>query len=140
MATAGPLTFDAALLTVPTTPPLPEPFWLAVLRLALLDDGFRAGLRAGLREDEGFRALPLLERDDDGRLLAADFDRDDPLLLDLRLGCEAPLDELLLRVPLELGLVAILSLPPSRTCALSQMAYPARVQGNRLQPVIQNRV
>ena len=31
MATAGPLTFDAALLTVPTTPP--EPFWLAVLRL-----------------------------------------------------------------------------------------------------------
>ena len=109
MAIAGPLTFDAALLTVPTTPPLPAPFWLAVLRLALLDE---ARFAAGLRLAAGFRAVPLLvEREDDERLLAADFDRDDPLLLGLRLGREAPLDELLLRVPLELALVAILSSP-----------------------------
>ena len=32
-ATAGPLTLPAAPLIVPTTPPLPVPFWLAVLRL-----------------------------------------------------------------------------------------------------------
>jgi hypothetical protein len=115
MATAGPLTFDAALLTVPTTPPLPVPFWLAVLRfeelwLALR---FEVDLRGAAFRAVVFRAVPLLERDAVERLAAADLDRDPPLLVFvvLLLGREDPLDALLLRPPLELALVAILSSP-----------------------------
>ena len=105
MATAGPLTLDAALLTVPTTPP--DPFWLAVLRLGdelALRFRLAADLRcAGLLAD-GLRVLPLPERDD------ADLDRDPPpdagfarlldeLLLGLRLACEELLDERVLLCP-----------------------------------------
>jgi len=127
MATAGPLTLDAALLTVPTTPPLPDPFWLAALRLG--DEPplrLRFALPPPLLRLEpdlrcaGFRAvdlLPLPERDD------ADLDRDPPpeagfarlldeLLLGLRLACEELLDErVLLCPPPDEDLVAILSSP-----------------------------
>jgi hypothetical protein len=111
MATAGPLTLDAALLTVPTTPPLPAPFWLAVLRFE-----FEVDLRGGDFRAAGLRAVPLLERDAVLRLAAADLDRE-PALLVLRVlvvllvGREDPLDVLLLRALLELALVAILSSP-----------------------------
>ena len=115
MATAGPLTFDAALLTVPTTPPLPVPFWLAVLRFEelWLVLRFELDLRGAAFRAVGLRAVPLLERDAVERLAVADFDRDPPLLVFavLLLGREDPLDALLLRVPLELALVAILSSP-----------------------------
>ena len=106
---------DAALLTVPTTPP--EPFWLAVLRfdelwlVLRLDEGFL--FAAGFRAAVVLRAVPLLERDAVERLVAADLDRDPPLVVFFveLLGCEDPLDALLLRVPLELALVAILTSP-----------------------------
>ena len=115
MATAGPLTLDAALLTVPTTPP--EPFWLAVLRFDELwlvlrfDEGFL--FAAGFRAAVVLRAVPLLERDAVERLVAADLDRDPPLVVFfvVLLGREDPLDALLLRVPLELALLAILTSP-----------------------------
>jgi hypothetical protein len=124
MATAGPLTFDAALLTVPTTPPLPVPFWLAVLRFEelwlvprfeelWLVLRFEVDLRGAAFRAVVLRAVPLLERDAVERLAAADLDRDPPLLVFvvLLLGREDPLDALLLRAPLELALVAILSSP-----------------------------
>jgi hypothetical protein len=110
MAIAGPLTLDAAPLTVPTTPLLPDPFRLGLL-LGLRAAGLRAGVLRAL--------LERLAREDDERLLAADLDRELPAarfvplpdeeLLALGLAFEAPL---LLRVPLEVDLVvAILSSP-----------------------------
>ena len=149
MATAGPLTLDAAVLTVPTTPPS-DPFWLAVLRLDEfpLDADLRA---AGLREDVDFRAVPLLEREDDERLLAAVLDRElpplpdafverlrDAPLLDLLFGREALLDEPVLRPPLELALVAILSSPFENVRSVTK-AYPTPAGNNRLQAVIRKR-
>jgi hypothetical protein len=142
MAIAGPLTLDAAPLTVSTTPPLPAPFWLAVLRLELLDDDFRA---AGLREEEDFRAPLLLEREDDERLLAAVLLPDafverlrEAALLDLLLDPEDPLDARLVRAPLELALVAILSSPFENVRPVTK-AYPTRRGNSRLQQVIQKR-
>ena len=74
------------------------------------DEGFlfAAGFRAAV-----LRAVPLLDREAVERLLAADLDRDPPLVVFFAalLGREDPLDALLLRVPLELALVAILTSP-----------------------------
>ena len=79
-AMAGPLTLLAAPLIVPTTPPFPVPFWLAVLRLELL---LLLLLRpAPLRLAAGFfRALALLDREAVVRPLVAAFGRlrDEPL-------------------------------------------------------------
>jgi hypothetical protein len=82
-----------------------EELWL-VLR-------FELDLRGAAFRAVVLRAVPWLERDAVERLAAADLDRDPPLLVfaGLRLGREDPLDALLLRVPLELALVAILSSP-----------------------------
>jgi hypothetical protein len=135
MAAAGPAIFDAAALTVSTTPPLPDPFWLALLLdwLAPLRlDALRLGV--GLRDEvglraAGFRALALLERDaPDERPLDAVLERVAPpaagvarvredALVVLLLDRAAPPDGRLLCPPPELGLVAILS-SPSRTCVV----------------------
>ena len=86
-ATAGPLTLLAAPLIVPTTPPFPVPFWLAVgLRLAA---GF-------------FRPLALLDREAVDRLLVAAFERlRDEVLPELPLAPGLGLD---LELDLGLGL------------------------------------
>ena len=87
-ATAGPLTLVAAPLIVPTSPPFPVPFWLAVLRLELLRLAAVLRLAAGF-----FRPFALLDREALARALVAAFGRlrDEPLpelvrVLELGLG------------------------------------------------------
>jgi hypothetical protein len=130
MATAGPATLDAALLTVSTTP-LPDPFWLAVLRLDEfpLPLRFDVDLRGGDFRAVVLRALELPERDADERLLDAVLVRVPPpeagfarlredALLGLLLEREELLDERVLCSPPDVDLVAILSLPLARTCVV----------------------
>ena len=102
-ATAGPLTLLAAPLIVPTTPPFPVPFWLAVLRLELepelllrLAAGFLAPPVAAFERVPDVAALervpdvPAFERVPDDVLREVPF----ALAVDLDLGLdpELPLD------------------------------------------------
>jgi hypothetical protein len=129
MATAGPLALDAALLTVPTSLPLPDPFRLAVLRLEAfpLPLRFDVDFRGVDFRAVGLRALPLVEREADERLFDADLERDplpearvarlrEEALLALLLDRPEPLDERVLCPPPDVDLVAML--PSLSTCVL----------------------
>jgi hypothetical protein len=137
MATAGPLTLLAAPLRVPTTPPLPAPFWLAVvrfdvLRFAVLRLELLLRLGVDLRALDFF-ALPLLERPGFERDALPDAVaerlRDAPL--DFGLEPELLAARLLLFPLLDVDSVAIRF--PFRERACCNFAYPTHQRLNRMQ-------